>query len=225
MSVRTEINNISKSFRGKSVLRGVTFTTEPGEGIGILGANGCGKSTLFSILSGVIKPDGGSFNSDGIDLLSDYKERSSKIGYVPQGTPLMEELSARDNLSLWYEKEDMLRSLDNGVLKMLGIGEFLNVAVRRMSGGMKKRLSIGCAVAQKPSLLLLDEPTAALDLICKENISEYLKDFKASGGTVVIATHDVRELDLCDKIYILKSGVLIPFEYDGNVERLVKNLI
>ena len=142
------------------------------------------------------------------------------MGYVPQGTPLLEELSARDNLRLWYDEEQMNQSLKNGVLAMLGIGDFIKVPVYKMSGGMKKRLSIGCAVAHKPEILLLDEPSAALDLVCKERISNYLLDFKRQGGIVVLATHDVQEIPLCDKLYILKDGVLENYNYDGNIHRL-----
>lgn len=225
MGISTEISHIAKHFGKKTVLRDVSFSTSPGEGVGILGANGCGKSTLFSILAGVLRPDGGSFTSDGVDLLKNSKARASRVGYVPQGTPLLEELSARDNLLLWYTRDEMRDSLENGVLKMLGVGDFIGVTVSRMSGGMKKRLSIGCAVAENPQLLLLDEPTAALDLVCKENISAYLRDYKAAGGTIVIATHDVRELELCDRLFILKNGSLVPFEFDGDVERLVQNLL
>lgn len=224
-NMTTEILHISKRFGKKIVLRDVSFSTSPGEGVGILGANGCGKSTLFSILAGVMKPDNGSFTSGSVDLLKNSRERVARVGYVPQGTPLLEELTARDNLLLWYTKDKMNRSLENGVLKMLGIGDFLGVTVSRMSGGMKKRLSIGCAMAESPALLLLDEPTAALDLVCKENISEYLKKHKEAGGTIVIATHDVRELELCDRLFILKNGTLEKFDFDGDVERLVRCLV
>ena len=89
---------------------------------------------------------------------------------------------------------------------------------------MKKRLSIGCAVAKKPPVLLLDEPMAALDLVCKKNISEYVSHHKASGGIVIISTHDVLELGLCDEWYIIKDGILTPFEYTGDVDELVNNL-
>ena len=93
-----------------------------------------------------------------------------------------------------------------------------------MSGGMKKRLAIGCSVAHNPKILLLDEPSAALDLVCKERISNYLKEYKKSGGIILLATHDVQELPLCDKLYILKNGVLEAFEFDGNLHKLVGRL-
>jgi ABC-2 type transport system ATP-binding protein len=111
--------------------------------------------------------------------------------------------------------------LEDGVLAMLGIQDFLKTPVRKMSGGMKKRLSIGCAIASDPKILLLDEPCAALDLVCKERILNYFRDFKARGGVLILATHDVQELELCDACYLLKEGTLTPYVYDGNVHRLV----
>ena len=222
--MRIELESIKKSFRKKEVLKGVSLSAESGSCIGILGGNGSGKSTLLSILAGVQPCDGGRFLCDGRDLLRDTNLRGRAVGYVPQGTPLMEELTARDNLSLWYSRQAMERELENGVFRMLGVDKFLKTTVSKLSGGMKKRLSIGCAVARRPPILLLDEPSAALDLECKENISRYLTLYKQGGGILLLATHDSTELALCDAWYILKDGFLHPYEYDGDVEKLVKSL-
>ncbi len=219
-----EISHLQKSYKRHQVLKDVNLSVEPGTCVGILGANGCGKSTMLSILAGVQPADGGQFLSDGVDLLRDGKARSCQVGYVPQGTPLIEELSARDNLLLWYSKADMQAQLQGGVLQLLGIGDFLKVPVSKMSGGMKKRLSIGCAMAKQPPVLLLDEPTAALDLACKQSIAAWLRQYKAGGGTLLLTTHDILELELCDRWYILKEGVLVPFAYDGDVAKLVEQL-
>ncbi len=219
-----EIRNLRKSYGRNRVLQDVCFTAESGNCIGILGANGCGKSTMLSILAGVQRADGGSFLCQGKDLLKDGKTRAATVGYVPQGTPLIEELSARDNLLLWYDKGEMERQLQDGVLGLLGIGEFLKVPVSKMSGGMKKRLSIGCAMAKQPPILLLDEPTAALDLACKQRIANWLRQYQQNGGILLLTTHDAMELALCDRWYILKEGVLVPFAYDGDVEALVRQL-
>ena len=86
---------------------------------------------------------------------------------------------------------------------------------------MKKRLIIGCAVAHNPSVLLLDEPSAALDLVCKERIYNYIMEMKKCGNTVILATHDVQEIAFCDTVYILKNGVVEPYRYDGNIHKLV----
>lgn len=220
-----KIDAIKKSFKNKLVLKSINFTVSEGECIGILGGNGSGKSTLLNILAGVSKADGGSFSFKGTDLFRDSKKRAELIGYVPQSTPLIEELTAKDNLSLWYDSGVKLkRDLEEGVLSMLGINDFIKTPVCKMSGGMKKRLSIGCAVAHSPKVLLLDEPSAALDLVCKEKISRYLSDFKSKGGIIILATHDIQEIPLCDRLFILKDGVLNPFEYDGDIHRLVGKL-
>lgn len=219
-----EIKDIHKKYGSKSVLSGIDLVVESGKCIGILGGNGSGKSTLLSILAGVLPADKGSFLFDGNNLFKFPVEHSRLVGYVPQGMPLIEELTAYDNLLLWYDKKTLKKELEEGLLKNLGINEFLKTTVSKMSGGMKKRLSIGCAVSGRPPILLLDEPMAALDLICKQNISEYIKTHKAAGGIVLLATHDMLELTLCDEWYIIKNGQLDRFEYNGNIEELVKSL-
>lgn len=219
-----QIRHITKSYGKKQVLQDIDLTVQSGSCIGILGSNGSGKSTLLSVLAGIQPANGGAFLCDGKDLLTDSKRRARLVGYVPQGTPLMEELTAWDNLRLWYDRQTLEEELEFGVLKLLGIDEFLKVPVCKMSGGMKKRLSIGCAVANRPPILLLDEPTAALDLPCKENIARYLRQYKASGGILLLTTHDVMELQLCDALYIIKEGILVPFAFDGNIDKLVESL-
>lgn len=219
-----ELAGIRKSFKRKRILEDVSLTAEEGECVGILGGNGCGKSTLLSILAGVQRADSGAFLYHGEDLLRNSSLRISAVGYVPQGDSLIEELTAWDNLRLWYDREILQKELSDGVLAMLGIDSFLRLPVRKMSGGMKKRLSIGIAVVSRPHILLLDEPSAALDLICKECIYTYLKNYKAGGGIVLLATHDAQELDLCDRFYILKQGCLASYDYDGNIHHLVGSL-
>ena len=222
--MEVKISHITKSYRGKRVLKDINLEATGGQCIGILGANGSGKSTFLTILAGVLRRDGGSFLVDGKELFQNNALRAACVGFVPQGTPLLEELSALDNLRLWYDKETLHRELDSGVLKLLGSDEFLKFPVNQMSVGRKKRLSIGCAVAGRPPILLLDEPTAALDLACKQSIAEYLRQYKAAGGLLILTTHDVLELQLCDAWYILKDGVLVPFQFDGNVNKLVESL-
>lgn len=219
-----QIKHIAKSYRKKEVLKDIDLTVTAGSCIGILGSNGSGKSTLLSVLAGILPADSGAFCCDGKDLLTQPKRRAKLVGYVPQGTPLMEELTAWDNLRLWYDREELQKELSEGVLKLLGIDEFLKVPVSKMSGGMKKRLSIGCAVSKHPPVLLLDEPTAALDLPCKERIAAYLRQYKAAGGILLLTTHDVMELQLCDAWYIIKDGVLVPFTFDGDINKLVESL-
>ena len=222
--MQIEIKGVSKRYRRKKVLRGISVSAQSGECIGILGGNGSGKSTLLSVLAGVQKENTGVFLCDGVDLFTHRTKRRHLLGYVPQGTPLLEELTAKDNLRLWYAPKELQRSLQDGLLKTLGIDAFMNTPVSKMSGGMKKRLSIGCAVSENPPILLLDEPMAALDITCKQEISAYLQQYKQAGGIVLLVTHDVTELALCDRLYILKNGILHPFVFEGDVDALVKSL-
>lgn len=192
--------------------------------MGILGTNGTGKSTLLKILAGVLRPDEGRFLWQGKDLLREPGLRARTVAYVPQGTPLIEELSARDNLRLWYEPETLNRSLDGGVLRQLGVNEFLSVPASRLSEGMRKRLSIGCALARDPQILLLDEPTAALDLVCKERILRCFEDYRRAGGLLVMVSHDPWELDMCDDWRLLRGGLLEPYAYTGERSALIRDL-
>lgn len=222
--MKIEVSNIKKSYGRNEILKDISFSAESGKCIGVLGKNGCGKSTLLSVLAGVQKPDGGSFTMDGHSLFGSPSLLRKNVGYVPQGTPLIDELTAYDNLLLWYSRDDLKRELDGGVLSMLGVGDFLKKRVDSLSGGMKKRLSIGCAMFEHPPVLLLDEPCAALDIECKENILSYLRDYKARGGVLLLTTHDEMELSLCDECRIMRRGVLYQYDYDGDISRLVKNL-
>ncbi len=219
-----EIKGIRKAYGKHKILAGVDFTVEPGEIVGILGENGSGKSTLLTILAGLQHPDAGFFNIDGKDLLKNTRLRNDLVAYVPQETPLIAELTAWDNLKMWYKTDRLKKELDNGFLKMLGIDQFLKVPVNQMSGGMKKRLTIGCAINSNPKLMLLDEPTAALDLVCKEKIYNYFQQFRNQGGSLIIATHEVQEIELCDKCFIIKDGKLVPYKYDGDIPHLIGRL-
>ena len=219
-----EIKNIHKRYGKHKVLNGVDFAVEPGEIVGILGANGSGKSTLLTILAGLQNCDAGFFNIDGKDLLKDSKLRNQLVAYVPQEMPLITELTAWDNLRMWYSTDSLKKELNSGVLKLLGIDQFIKVPVSQISGGMKKRLCIGCAMNSNPKLMLLDEPTAALDLVCKEKIYSYFEQYKSKGGSMIIATHEVQEIELCDRCYIIKDGVLADYKYDGDIPHLIGRL-
>jgi len=225
-----EIQGLQKSFRRgkKQVLKDISLRAGGGQCIGILGANGCGKSTLLSILAGIQRPDRGTVLLNSTNLLDKKIQRSlsSLVGFVPQEPPLMTELSAYDNLRLWYCQSPLSleKELAEGFLATLGIPEFLKVPVRHMSGGMKKRLSIGCSIAMSPQVLLLDEPGAALDLLCKEYIETYLREFRSQGGLILIATHEEREIALCDRLFLLRDGCLSPISYHGDIHQIAKAL-
>lgn len=204
-----EIENLTSAYGKKKVLQGISLYAERGECIGIVGPNGCGKSTLLSVMAGVLKPQSGKLNYYGKNALENRVVFQKMTGYVPQENPLMPELSVYDNLRLWYpDKAELTKELEEGFLQILGIPSFLKVPVSKLSGGMKKRVSIGIALSGMPPVLILDEPSAALDLVCKEDIRRYLQIYLERKGTVVITTHEESELSLCSSLYVMKDGKL-----------------
>lgn len=201
---------IYKKYGRREILKGASLTAEPGQCIGIVGGNGCGKTTFLSILAGARRADSGKILFDGIEAGQNRKLFSEKCAYVPQENPLMEELTVRDNLKLWYrgDRAALEADLESGAAAMLKIPEMLSMTVGKLSGGMKKRLSIACALSNHAPVLIMDEPGAALDFICKEDIKKYLLNYKESGGTVILASHELSELSICDRMLVLNSGKL-----------------
>ncbi len=202
-----EVKNISKKYRN-TVLEDISFTAEKGQCIGIIGANGCGKTTLLSIMAGVNKAQTGEiyYNNELANKKSIFKKY---IAYVPQENPLIDELTTKDNLLLWLGSARKIKEgLENGVLKDLGIDEFLDKQVNELSGGMKRRLSIGISLSDNAPIMLLDEPGSALDIYGKQEVNAYISDYVKNGGTVIMSTHDRDEINLCDKLYKIENGIL-----------------
>ena len=217
-----DIVGLKKRYGKRDILKGVTLNIEFGSCIGILGGNGSGKTTILSILAGITDADEGEFICEDYDLLKDDKRRRFLVGIIPQCNPLIEELSGKDNLLLWHDRKYLNMSAKEGIIKELGITKFINKRVSTLSEGMKKRLSIACAVKEHSKILLMDEPSAALDIVAKEIIHEYIKKFTDMGGIVILVTHDEGELNLCDRHYILKDGILNEYRFDGNIKNLAK---
>lgn len=191
------INNISKSYGKKVILKDISLSIEKGEAIGILGTNGSGKSTLLNEIA--------KKNSDN---------SSVRFGYLPQENPLMEELKPVDNIRLWcnLSKKEIISRLNQPPLMDMGINDFLDINVSKMSGGMKKRVSLATVLINNPDILLMDEPFAALDLIAKKDVRQYINTFRKNGGSLIIASHEEEIFNLCDKVYLLKNGTLIDTE-------------
>lgn len=222
-----KVEGVYKSFGRKKVLTGASLTAKQGECVAIAGLNGSGKSTLLSILAGVQRADRGTAVVNGTDIFKDKKAAGKMIGYVPQENPLIQDLTVKDNLKLWYcdSPLDMEKELQEGFLKILGIDKMLKQPVKKLSGGMKKRVSIGISMWADPSVLILDEPSAALDLVAKKDIRDYLKLYLKRQGTVLIATHDEDELDICDKIYVVSGGVLRETSRELRGDKLLEEIV
>lgn len=198
------LSAISKSYGRKKILSSVSLDIAKGSCTGILGANGCGKSTLLSILSGCLKPDSGQ-----LTLAS-----HTQPGYVPQENPLFFTLTVQDNLRYFYADSpySLKEELSDGILHTFGLHTCLKTKVKHLSGGMKRRLSIACALAHHPDILVLDEPGAALDFVCRQDILQYLSTYLREGGTIILASHDQEEISLCSDLFLLENGSLLPLD-------------
>ena len=215
-----EVSKIEKSYKKKRVLRGVDLTVEKGEFVGIIGANGCGKSTFLSVLSGMTAPNKGTIKLQGEDMCKNPKLFRQYIGYVPQSNPVIEELTVYDNLKLWYAagKRNLENDLKEGIPARFSLDEVRKTKAGKLSGGMKKRLSIACVMAADAPILVLDEPGAALDFPTKQDIGDYLKEFCREGGTVILTSHEEAELALCTRIVALVDGKLVPVDKEMRKE-------
>lgn len=219
-----QVTDIYKTYRHKPILRGVSFTAGPGECIGIAGGNGCGKTTLLSILAGVRRPDRGSIRFDEAEAVGKRKVFDACAAYVPQEAPIIPELTARDNFSLWFkgDKKKMEADLKSGVAGALKLTEFLDTPAGKLSGGQKKRLSIASALSGRAPVLILDEPGAALDLAAKEEILSYVEAYRRDGGCVILTSHEMAELNLCTSLYVLKDGTLHPAAKGLSASELIR---
>lgn len=194
-----DITNVSLNYK-KTVLTDVSIHAEGGECIGLLGLNGSGKSTLLSAIAGIKKPASGIITCEG------------KIGFVTQENALIDELSALDNLRMWtpLSKEEIKKELTSSDVSALKVSEFVDVKVKRMSGGMKKRLALTSVLMEKPDILLLDEPLAGLDIPAKTDILNVIDSYRNGGGIVFVASHAEEVFAHCDKIFVLKDGKCSP---------------
>ena len=206
------IENVTVKYK-KTVLNNVSIHADNGQCVGLLGLNGSGKSTLLSAIAGIKKIKSGKITCDG------------KVGFVTQENALIDELTAYDNLLMWtsMKKDEILKALDTPELKILKVKGFLNVKVKNMSGGMKKKLALASVIITKPNILLLDEPLAALDIPAKHDIVRFIDTFKADGGIIFVSSHEEGIFAHCDKIYHLKNGEAIEIDKSGAVTEIISN--
>jgi len=194
------LSGVSKNYGGSCALSEVSLTLSAGEFWGVFGFNGSGKSTLISIAAGAVKPTSGS--------LSVCKE----TGWVPQEGGLLEQLSVKDNLLYWRAAAGSRAELfaPGSAESELGLEEISKKRVSRLSGGMKKRLSVACAMAPETRLLLLDEAGEGLDIKYRKRLEELLRRFVKAGGAVLCATHAPERVDeLCTHMLVLSGGKVV----------------
>ncbi len=211
--------DISWRYGKKTVLDHVSLTAGEGECVGIAGVNGSGKSTLLGILAGIHRPQRGTLHCFGHDLFSERNLFPELIGYVPQENPLLTDLSVLDNLRLWSgTKPDGTSEL----IQELELGSLLGRRAGKLSGGEKRRVVIACALLGGQRVLIMDEPTSALDIRQREIIHRYIGMFTQRKGVVIMATHDIMEMEMCDRLYHLSDHRLTESDTDSIVKQLRK---
>lgn len=199
--------DITAGYGKKIVLKNLSLDLKAGSCTFIAGKNGCGKSTLFSVMAGIKRVKNGKLLIEGKE--GSEKQLQKLVGYVPQNSPLFPELTVKDNLLLWYGgKEALQKEAESGVIEKLGLSELLKKRVDTLSGGMQRRVCIGCAMAGNPRILIMDEPGAALDLECKEILYTYLGEYRESGGTILMSSHEKGDWEMGDYVYLLEEGKL-----------------
>jgi lipopolysaccharide export system ATP-binding protein len=227
------VRNLSKRFKKRPVLRGVSLSLRRGEAVGLLGPNGAGKTTCFYIITGLIRPDSGSVELDGYDVtnLPMYRRARMGIGYLPQEASIFRGLTVEQNIRAVLEVVEPDRARREARLDEL-LAEFSIEHLRQapalaLSGGERRRCEIARALAANPAFMLLDEPLAGIDPIAVGEIRNLVSHLKDRGIGVLITDHNVREtLEIVDRAYILYEGQVLregkPEEIvlDGNVRRV-----
>ncbi|MDU8910184.1 LPS export ABC transporter ATP-binding protein [Aestuariicoccus sp. MJ-SS9] len=221
------VEHLRKSYRKKVVLRDVSIRLDRGEVVGLLGPNGCGKTTTFYAIAGIVNPEGGQVLIDGVDAtyLPMYRRARLGIGYLPQEMSIFRGLSVEDNIGSVLDISEPNRHRRRERLEEL-LGEFSIEHLRRapalaLSGGERRRVEIARCLAANPKYLLLDEPFAGVDPISVGDIRHLVADLKKRGIGVLITDHNVREtLEIVDRAYILHDGTVL---MSGSPDEVVRN--
>ena len=201
------LEGLVKSFGSTRALDGVDVEFDAGRAYGVVGPNGCGKTTLFRILTGLLTHDAGSVTVMG-GAPSDVDP--TKVGYMPQREALYRDLTVRENVRFFAElcglRGQVLASQIDEVLRLTALVEHQTKTVEQLSGGMARRTSLSCAIVHRPSLLFLDEPTVGVDPKLRIEFWDHFADLKNRGTTILVSTHHLDEARRCDELVLLRAG-------------------
>jgi len=206
-----EVNDIKKSFGAVEALRGVSFSVEQGELFGIIGPDGAGKSTLFRILTTLMLANEGTAKVDGFDVVKDFKEIRRRVGYMPGKFSLYQDLTVEENLSFFAtlfnttirENYELVKDIYHQIEK------FKTRRAGALSGGMKQKLALSCALIHKPSVLFLDEPTTGVDAVSRKEFWELLRNLQRQRITIIVSTPYMDEASLCDRVALIQEGSIL----------------
>jgi ABC-2 type transport system ATP-binding protein len=225
MSAAVSIQHLQKTYAtGVQALKGISFDVQPGELFALLGANGAGKTTLIGILTGLVRKTGGSVNVFGIDIDKEPEKARAMIGVVPQefNFNIFENVIDIVVDAAGYYGVPRKQAIERAevLLKDLGLWEKRNTMSRVLSGGMKRRLLIARALVHEPKLLLLDEPSAGVDVELRRGMWDFVTKLNQAGTTIILTTHYMEEAErLCKRVAVLKQGNVA---VQGEIAELVR---
>ena len=213
------VKNISKNFKDVKALNDVSFHAEKGELFGIIGPDGAGKTTLFRIMTTLTIPDNGSVLINNRSILKDYMEIRKNIGYMPGRFALYQDLTVEENLNFFASVFNTTIEENYHLVKGIysHIAPFKNRKAGKLSGGMKQKLALSCALIHKPEVLFLDEPTTGVDPVSRKEFWDMLYDLKNMGITIIVSTPYMDEASRCDRIALMKNGAFIDVDTPENI--------
>ncbi len=226
MEKALQLENVSKSFVGSAAVKGVSFAIEQGEIFGLLGPNGAGKSTTINMIAGVCRVGAGRISAFGYDNQRDYRFTRRLLGVVHQEIVIDNFFTIEQALALhagYYGVKDdpAWRKL---LIERLGLGPHLHKVMLKLSGGLKRRFMIAKALIHKPRLLILDEPTAGVDVELRHGLWDFVREINRQGTTILLTTHYLEEAEqMCDRVAIMHHGELIALEQTHELVRKVAN--
>ena len=215
-----EIADVRKRYKALQALKGVSLSVEQGEFFGLLGPNGAGKTTLISILAGLNRADSGSVRVLGHDVVSDYRTARRKLGVVPQELVFDPFFTVRETLRLQSGYFGLTKNDDwiDEVMANLDLTNKADANMRALSGGMKRRVLVAQALVHRPPVIVLDEPTAGVDVELRQTLWKFISRLNREGHTVVLTTHYLEEAEsLCDRIAMLKFGEVVALDRTANL--------
>jgi ABC-2 type transport system ATP-binding protein len=217
--------SINKKYDTIEALKEVNFEVERGEIFGIIGPDGAGKTTLFRILTTLILADSGTASVDGFDVVNDYKEIRKRVGYMPGKFSLYQDLTVEENLNFFATVFNTTIEENYDLIKDIyqQIEPFKNRRAGKLSGGMKQKLALSCALIHKPSVLFLDEPTTGVDPVSRKEFWGMLKNLKAQGITILVSTPYMDEASLCDRIALIQNGQFLKIDTPKNIVNQYEN--
>ena len=206
--------NISKSYKNVKALQNISFEVKEGELFGLIGPDGAGKTTLFRILTTLLIANEGTAKVAGYDVVNDYKNIRNSVGYMPGKFSLYQDLTVEENLNFFAtifgttieENYDIIKDI------YVQIEPFKDRRAGKLSGGMKQKLALSCALIHKPKVLFLDEPTTGVDPVSRKEFWEMLKRLQQRGITILVSTPYMDEAELCDRIALIQGGKILEID-------------